>query len=289
MDCRESRDIMSEAVDNELHGSESQNFYEHIEICGSCRDEYELEKLTKAYIKRKITFVEVPYDLEQAIMAQLAGEGSAEQQDGFIARLMSNNLFQPVLAVGFIFVIAIALFFANKSDLVMPTTADRNPSAIQSGSEDALSLAMNNFQKILNGEFKPQVTAITVPDVATYIQQNAGYPMPLPTVANADWIGGSVTEFSGNKMAQVIYKMGEQYIYICSFPIQQGNSKISFPSQCTKAVSSNKWFWGLDANGDTQAAWSYADHICVATSNLEKKDLIAYLDAPKESGQNSEP
>jgi hypothetical protein len=275
---------MSGAVDNQLHSGESQNFYDHIEICGSCRDEYELEKLTKAYIKRKITFVEVPYDLERTIMARIVAERSSEHHDGFFARLMGNGIFQPVLAVGVIFVIAIMLFFANKRDLIIPTVEDKNPPAVQSNNENALSFAMSNFQDILSGKFKPQVTAVAMADVASYIDQNAGYSIPLPSVASADWISGTVSDYSGDKMAQVVYKMGEQYIYICSFPKQAVNSeKISFPSNCTKAMANNEWFWGQDANGDTQAAWSYGDRVCVATSNLEKKDLIAYLDDAKKN------
>lgn len=282
MDCRESRDLMSGAVDNQLHSGETQNFYHHIEICGSCRDEYELERLTKAYIKRKITFVEVPYDLEETIMTRIAAEQSSERHNRFFARLMGNKTFQPVLAVGVIFIIAVMLLFANKQDLIMPTIADKSLPTVQFSKEDALSFAMNNFQDILSGKFKPQVTAVAMANVALYINQNAGYSVPLPAVASADWVGGTVSDYNGNKMAQVVYKMGEQYIYICSFSKQVVSSnKISFPSNCTKAMANNEWFWGQDANGDTQAAWSFGDHICVTTSNLDKKDLIAYLDDVK--------
>lgn len=287
MDCRESRDIMSGAVDNRLHGGESQNFYSHIEICGSCRDEYELEKLTKAYIKRKITFVDVPYDLERTIMAQIATDQSSGRQKWFFARLMSSATFQPILAVGIVFVIAIMLLFANKPELIMPTIADRNPPAVQSNGGDVLSLGMNNFQDVLSGKFKPQITAVAMSNVASYISQNAGYSIPLPSISSADWIGGTVSNFGGEKMAQVVYKMGEQYIYICGFPKQAVASKtISFPSNCTEAMARNGWFWGQDANGDTQAVWSYDGHVCVATSNLEKKDLIAYLDGTKDGQEN---
>ncbi len=97
VDCRESRDLMSGAVDDQLQSGESRHFNDHIEICGRCRDEYDLEKLTKAYIKRKITYVDVPYDLEQTIMAQLLADApfkatprlscQADEQQHLSARL----------------------------------------------------------------------------------------------------------------------------------------------------------------------------------------------------------
>ncbi|MCL5738405.1 MAG: zf-HC2 domain-containing protein, partial [Bacteroidetes bacterium] len=92
VDCRESRELMSGAVDNQLLKNESQGFYEHIEICGSCKDEFDLERLTKAYIRRKITLVDVPYDLEQAIMAQLFAEGGLEFNPGFFTQLFSSSI-----------------------------------------------------------------------------------------------------------------------------------------------------------------------------------------------------
>lgn len=293
MDCRESRDLMSGAVDNQLLRDESSEFHHHIEICGSCREEYELEKLTKAYLKRKITFVDVPYDVEKAIVAQFSSEAQSgsvtseqEKNGGFISRLFSNSMFQPILAVGVVVVIGIILFFANKPNLILPISQE--PVEAASTQQDALFLAETNFQDVLSGKFKPEVTAVAMPEVASYINQNAGYTMQLPAVASADWIGGSVSDFGGNKMVQVVYKMGEDYIYICSFSKNTVDSKkISFSSTCSKAIENKGWFWSENSNGDIQAAWSNADHVCIATSNLEKNDLVAYLKPPTNNDENA--
>jgi len=277
VDCRESRELMSGAVDNRLLREDSRNFYDHIEICGSCRDEYELEKLTKAYIKRKITFVEVPYDLERAIVAQFSIEARQERKLGFFSKLFGNGMFQPFLAVGIVAVIGIILFFANKPNVILPTLKG-STETVQAAQQDAFSLAETNFQNILSGKFTPQVTAVASSDVASFIDRNAGYSVQLPSVATADWVGGMVSDYGGNKMVQVVYKIGEEYIYICSFAKSVVNSKkIVFPSDCTKAMEAAGWFWGQDSNGDTQAAWSSDDHVCIATSNLEKNELVAYL------------
>ncbi len=293
MDCRESRDLMSGAVDNQLLHDESSEFQHHIEICGSCREEYELERLTKAYLRRKITFVDVPYDVERAIVEQFSSESQSailkpkeDKGGGFISRLFKNRIFQPVLAVGMVAVIGIVLFFANKPNLILPNS--KVPAEVLSTQEDALSLAEINFQDVLSGKFKPEVTAVAMPEVASYISQNAGYTVQFPAVASADWIGGSVSNFSGNKMAQVVYKMGEDYIYICSFPKNAVDSKrISFPSRCSNAIENNGWFWSENSNGDIQAAWSDAGHVCIATSNLERADLASYLKSPSNKNEDN--
>lgn len=269
---------MSGAIDKQLHHDESEGFYEHIEICGSCRDEYELEKLTKAYIKRKITFVDVPYDVELAVVSQFSSGPDGTRKRGLFSRLLSNSIFQPMLAVGLVVVIGVLLFFANEANIMLPDSRDI-AGTVQAAQQDALSLAETNFQDVLSGKFKPQITAVAMSDVASYLNQNVGYSVQLPTVAGTDWIGGTVSNYYGDKLAEVVYKMGEAYIYICSFPSNSVSSrKISIPQNCAKAIESNRWFWCENSNGDIQAAWSNADHICVATSNLGKSDLAAYLD-----------
>ena len=278
MDCRESRELMSGAVDNELRKGESQGFYDHIEICGSCKDEYELERLTKAYLRRKLTLVGVPYDLEHAILEELSSQGALKRKATFFSRLFSNSIFQPVMAVGVVVIIAVALFFANRPNIIMPLSSDESAGVMQASGQDVLLVAMNNFQEVLNGTFKPQITAITASDVSAFLNQNAGYNIPLPSVPSADWVGGSVTKSDGSNITHVVYKIGEGYIYIYSFPKgAMASNIISLPSSCADAIQKNQWYWGMDQNGDTQAVWRSDDHVCVATANLEKKDLVNYL------------
>jgi Putative zinc-finger len=278
VDCRESRELMSGAVDNELLKGESQGFYQHIEICGNCKDEYELERLTKAYLKRKLTLVGIPHDVEQAILAVLSSQVTRKRKAGFFSRLYSNATFQPVMAVGLVMIIAVALFFANRPNIIMPLMPGQSAGVMQPSGQDVLLVAMNNFQEVLNGTFKPQITAITTSDVSAFLNQNAGYNIPLPSVPSADWVGGSVTKSDGSEITHVVYKIGEGYIYIYSFPKGAMESNvISLPSSCANVIKNDKWYWGMDQNGDTQAVWRTDDHVCVATANLEKKDLVNYL------------
>lgn len=286
MDCRESRELMSGAVDNELSRQESEGFNEHIEICGSCRDEYELEKLTKAYLKRKVTFVDVPYDLGAAIMAQISSEGAITMEPGFFSRLFSNTIFQPVMAVGIVMIIAVVLFFANRSNLIGPLSTSESIEAINASGPDVLTMAMDNFQEVMSGKFEPQITATNVADVSAYLKQNAGVAVPVPSIRDADWIGGSVTDADGGKATHVIFKIGEGYIYIYSFPRKAMESRSArLPSDCADAIRNNKWYWGMDENGDTQAAWVDGDRVCVATTNMDKSDLINYLQASERTAK----
>lgn len=285
MDCRESHELMSGAVDNELTGEEAAEFYEHIEICGSCKDEFELEKMTKAFLKRKITYVDVPVDLKDAIVSQVSSYGTVELRSGFFSRLFGNNFLQPALAVAFVLVLAVVMIFMNRDNIIMPSRSVESLNAVQSEKvKDALTLAEDNFRNVLSGKFKPQITAIGTSDVAEFLRRNTGYVIVVPAVHNAEWIGGSVSTYNGIKIAHVVYKMGEEYIYLYSFPKQSAQSnKISLPPACKDKVHHKEWFWGIDSDGDTQAVWCSGDHIYIATTNLGRESLISYLQPREET------
>ncbi|MCL5266798.1 MAG: zf-HC2 domain-containing protein [Bacteroidetes bacterium] len=286
MDCRESHELMSGAVDNELSKEEASEFYEHIEICGSCKDEFELERMTKSYIRRKITFVDVPLDVEAAIVEQITSYGAAELRPGFFPRLFSSNLLQPALAVVLVVVLAVILVFVNRDNVIMPAQMVAPIETAQSSKmQDALTLAENDFQDVLSGKFKPQITAVGTSDVEEFLERNAGYKIAVPEVRSAEWIGGSVSTFNGIKIAHLLYKMGEAYIYIYSFPKDFAKSRqIILPHACKDVMKSKKWFWGMDSNGDTQAVWCSNDHVYIATANLGKRDLGTFLQERPETG-----
>ncbi len=287
MDCRESHELMSGAVDNELSQEEASEFYEHIEICGSCKDEFELERMTKSFIKRKITYVDVPLDLESAIVEQIGSYGVAELRPGVLPRIFSSNLLQPALAVMAIVVLAVVLVFVNRDNIILPNpTVESIGTAQSSNVQDALILAENNFQDVLSGKFKPQITAIGTTDVQQFIERNTGYDISVPDVRSAEWIGGSVSTFNGVKIAHLVYKLGDQYIYIYSFPKDYIKAnKLILPSNCKDDMHNKKWFWGMDSNGDTQAVWCSGDHVYIATTNLGKSDLLSYLQQKEEAVQ----
>ncbi len=286
VDCRESHELMSGAVDNELTREEAAEFYEHLEICGSCKSEFELEKLTKAFIRRKVTYVDVPLDLEDSIISQISSYGTVELRPGFFSRLLGNNFLQPALAVALVVVLAVVMIFMNRDNIILPSRTVESLNTVQSEKvQDALTLAENNFQNVLSGKFKPQITAIGTSDVAEFLHRNTGYVIAVPAVPSAEWIGGSVSIYNGIKIAHVVYKMGEEYIYIYSFPKEfvQSN-KLSLPSACKDKMHNKKWFWGIDSNGDTQAVWCSGDHVYIATTNLGREDLIGDLQPKEETG-----
>lgn len=278
MDCRESIELMSGAVDNELSDDQAAEFFEHIGICGGCRDEYELERLTKSYIKRKIAMVEVPHDLQQSISRQFEVLGRDNYSNGLFSSLVNNSFFQPLLAFGLVALISVALFVLNKSNTLVQKRDSSPFTHPQLTNYDAISAAEKNFQDVLSGTLRPEVTSRGVADVVTFVRKKAGYSVNLPSIPNVDWVGASVTGDNNLPMAHVIYKMGDTYIYIFAFPKKYLDAKVvELPKVCIKSISDRNWYWTHDSNGDLQAVWAHDGNICVATANIEKKELASLL------------
>ncbi|MGC8653916.1 MAG: zf-HC2 domain-containing protein [Candidatus Kryptoniota bacterium] len=278
MDCRESRELMTGAVDNELSKEQSAEFFEHIEICSECRDEYELEKLTKAYIKRKITWVEVPYELQQAILIQINSSGNAGHTFNLWSSLLSNSFFQPLLAFGVVVLIAITLFVLNRSNTLIESGGHPSSVSLKAENMDALSAAENNFQSVLSGTMKPKITSKAISDVLAYLKEKVGYSVYIPSIPNVDWVGATITDGDNRPIVHVIYKMGDTYVYILAFPKEYLDARVlRLPLGCIKSISGENWYWTYDSNGDLQAVWAHNSNICVATANMERNELLSLL------------
>jgi hypothetical protein len=278
LDCRESQELMSGAVDNELRGDQAAEFFEHIEICSGCRDEFELENLTKTYIRRMITMVDVPHDLQQSILLQIETSEKRGLTYGFWSSLVSNKFFQPFLAFGFVALIAVALFILNKSNTLIQSEKSWPLTSPQATNLDALSAAEDNFQHVLTGTLRPEITSTAISDVLTYVKEKAGYSINLPLIPKVDWVGAAITDGDNRPIAHVIYKMGETYIYIFAFPEKYLDARVvKLPLGCIKSISGDNWYWTHDSNGDLQAVWAHDGNICVATANIERNELVSLL------------
>ncbi len=68
MDCKQAREFMSAAVDEELSVTEKVYFFSHMTECKECFAEYDDAKKTKMIIREKIIRFKAPQALINSIM-----------------------------------------------------------------------------------------------------------------------------------------------------------------------------------------------------------------------------
>lgn len=282
--CKIAKELMSGAVDGDLSAEESSYFGNHIERCEICRNEFELERLTKLYFKSKVTRLDPPKDLLEKIRSRLNYEDTLRMPRERIHRSAPRAFLWPAVGIAVVVVLTVIAIFTKKPGSVVSESPEKIPPASEVQTRDAFALSANDFRNLLIGEFRPQIKTQVVGDVIGFIKQNAGYSIPLPATPNPDWIGGSVTTFEKKKIVKVAYKLGTHYIYLYAFPTPLAHSKaISLPRECIGTLDKREWYWKHNLSGALQVAWMYKDVVCVVTSNLDKRDLATYLKAPRGS------
>jgi Putative zinc-finger len=282
-DCNRAKELMSGAVDDELSAEEYSYFDQHVEFCEICRDEFELEKSTQIYFRSRVGLLEPPSDLLDSIRARLSEEDNSNIIREQLPRISFRRYLWPAVGIAAVLVIAIIAVFTRMPEKGEFEVSQQHPLTTTPQTRDALESAESDFQNLLGGRFNAQVKTHGADEITRFIKENAGYSIPLPTIHNADWIAGSVGALETEKVINVVYKIGASYIYIYAFPTLLAHSKaISLSLECIKALDENKWFWNQSPKGNVQVAWKYQSRVCVATSNLDKRELMAYLKTTKE-------
>ena len=70
-DCREVLDRVFEYLDNEMAELDCAKIKQHLEECGPCLQEYDLDQALKALVKRSCAHEEAPVQLRTSIMARI--------------------------------------------------------------------------------------------------------------------------------------------------------------------------------------------------------------------------
>src|SRR5881296_2882101 len=91
---------MSAAIDGEIDQDLLSQFIRHIDTCRSCRDEYELERMTKNIVRQTFARAQMPAGLADAIKQRIARESwEAKPAEGFLSRLMRRPARAGILAL----------------------------------------------------------------------------------------------------------------------------------------------------------------------------------------------
>ena len=283
-DCKKAEELMSGAIDNELSPEEFSYFNHHIESCETCKNKFELERLTQSFFKDKVKLMDSPADLRQKVRSRLSEVDRIQLINIRRHQLIFRRYLWPVVGIAAVFILAIVTLFTKKANNGTVELSHQSPVSTEitapqfSQTKDALESSQLDFQNLLNGKFIPQIKSNDVDNVDRFITENAGYSIPLPIIHDVEWIGGSVASLETQKVVRVAYKMGLSYLYIYAFPTLLAHSNaVTLSLKCIKALDGNNWYWDERQNGNLQVVWKYKNRVCVATSNLSRKDLTTYL------------
>jgi len=191
----------------------------------------------------------------------------------------------PVNFIGFsvpryaLAVLLILIIFGTSLLLTRKNDSPLNPYIANGSDKSIMVQAINNFHKILKGEFQPQISSHDENVVRKYLKDNLDYEVYVPCIENCQTMSVICNEYNGQKIAHIVYRSGDNIFYICETPSKSLNNKcLEIPDPVHNEIVTKKFYMcdKVDSDNDcTMLLWYSGNVICASVSNMPKQKMYA--------------
>lgn len=273
MNCHEVKDHISSAVDNRLVGNLKTEFDAHIALCQGCRNEFELERLTKRVVQQTLRRSPAPATLSAEILSHIASPPVKESSWWY--RLWSTPRVKPAFAAGLVALIAILLFVS------LPLTIRHTHAAPIDN--NIIHQTFNNYDAILTGSLVPDVTTGDYSEVKSYFQSRVDYAVRVPKIDKCKEMGALVSSFDGKRLAHLMYRFDDKVVYLYQVDMKSAldGTTLTLPPQAKEELLKTGWYIESPHEHCTLVMWVVDNTLCTAMADIDKTQLIAYLSYPE--------
>lgn len=229
------------------------------------RQDYHVQLLMKQAVTGKNKFRPVPDAVKKKIVKKVSpGEGI-----NFLPGILSR----PLVAYGTaaIIIIAVILIIFN----LAPQFEDYDFAAEQSGENNMLIQAENNFKALAEGREFPEIISKNPEDIKIFFkQQGVEYSAIIPIYERWNLSGGFVTEENNTKFANLIYGGSGMIIYILQADenIMGNNGAVNLSKDLLKYLDEGNCYTSL-RNGNTALITKSSGNIFVVVSGLSLEEV----------------
>lgn len=256
---------MSDAVDRRLEQSLEHPFLEHLGKCKNCRDEYEMERITKEVVRRRVPSVKAPVALSNHIVAELSSVSSERSSLSGLQAFFTSRGLRYSLAAGF----ALLLI------LVGVNVLDHRPDSYG----DVLANTHKNYDAMRGGHLKPQMVAYEPDKVQKYFDDQASFNVMVPVISECAYIAGLISRLDGLQEAHILYKMDEEtYLYCYQVDADKAikDQMLSVPDEAMPMLTENKWYV-KKMEDRTVMLWVSGNTLCAAVSSMDESEMMKFL------------
>lgn len=282
------QEYISAAVDRNLDSSVQSEFIQHIRHCARCASEYDLEYATKQMIQSRLEFVETPPTVRAAILDKIKAESIRshpripwwEHALGSLQELFSNRHLLPAASMAMIILIIVSVAL-----LVRPFGSRSNQSSLEGIADEnseVLHQALDNFHAVQDGKLSLQLASSTPSDVKAFFQNKVNFDVDVHHLRNAKLIGAVYTEYKNVKLAHVVYKSGDNIIYVYQALMKDvGNgSGLNARREIRDALAKDDIFMDsitTPPHHCCTVVWEERGILCSAVSCLPKNEMLVTL------------
>jgi hypothetical protein len=274
VDCTEAQQYAGDAIDGSLPKNIENEFQAHLDRCKPCRREVALEKLSKHMVRQSVKQIATPRSIQSFVLQSLQREydQSLVPHHSWLARVFPMHIAVPSMVSG---IVAMVFF------LMVSTTTD--PSFDQTAHlapNDLIHQSFDNFALVRDGRMQATMVSTPAESVGDFFQKsNLQFGVNIPKISNCGWIGGWASECSGIKQAHLVYKVGDDWVYV--FEVSDDDAlygtRVSLPLAAKRALAQSGWYTDPDHPDCNVVLWKTDEAVCVAVSTMKKGQLLALL------------
>jgi hypothetical protein len=277
VDCNGIQQHAGSAIDGFLAKGLEHEFQAHLDLCKPCRQEIALERLSKLLVQRYVSWISTPRSIQTLIVTSLHQEfmvaGSADKS--WIAKATRFRTIVSALAGG---VVAAAFFLM----VGIPSDQSMRLSA-HTAENDIIHQSFETLALLRSGHLVPSMVSSVPESVGGFFQRSSlQFGVQIPNIHGFDWCGGSASDNRGVKQAHLLYKVGNEWVYVCETSGEDAisGSELSLPPAAKIALMKSGWYTDPMHPNCNVVVWKKDDVVCVAVSTMGKEQLLALLTPP---------
>lgn len=277
MDCGAVQQHAGDAIDRSLPKDVENEFHAHLERCSPCRKEVAFEKLSKHMVRQNVKRIPTPRSLQAFILNSLQKE---YQRNGtvsasWLSRVFSPRVVFPTAAGAFVAVIFFVMVSTRQGQSYRLT--------VHTAPNDIIHQSFDNLALLRSGQMQPAMVSTIPESVGSFFRRSSlQFGVHIPKLHDCRWYGGSASEYSGVKQAHVLYRMGDEWVYVYEVKADDtmNGAQLSMPPAARAALAQWGWYTDPDHPDCNVVLWKTNETVCVAVSTMKKTKLLTLLTSP---------
>ncbi len=272
MNCQEALEFVSAAADGELDETSAAQFRSHVAGCSRCQLEFDLERATKLLIAHQVRHQPTPQELRERITSLIERQSSP----GFLQKL--EDLIVPP-ATGWRWALAFTGAAAVIAVILVLNPFPSRHSHTAPADGNVIHQTYNNYDRVLNGTFVPQVTSDDPAVVHQYFASKVNFHVAIPRARHYKLEGGVCSHYRQKNLAHLVYKNDRDVIYIYQTRLQDALSgdPLDVPPEVMQQVMTTGWYFENHKPDCSLAVWVADSTLCCAIADVDRDELVAFL------------
>ncbi len=268
VDCREFQELITEAVDKRLQTTIAHHFTAHAGVCPYCRNEFEIEQLTKSVLKAKVQRQSVPSNVSDSVLATV--ERLRPSSGNWLTGIFGEAFLNPAVALVALLLVAVGAVSLLQKNNAIPISSSKN----------IITQSLNNYSAAMTGALKPSLVSHDPGDVKDFLSKDTPFDVSVATLDECDWCGGVLSEIDGVRLVHVVYKIGGEgllYVYQVDMNEAMRGNKVGLPENAKASLAKTGWYFEQTPDLCNVVLWRHKNTLCAAVSKIDRDKMIALL------------